>query len=457
MKSIFSKRAPIYSILFLIVVIHVFILTKLIFFPYPELFIYPYLVDHGLKPYSQILDQHFPGLMFFPINLDNLGMNTPETARLWLIAVVIIIHLLLFLIGKTVLKSYKKALLVNLLFLVWHPFFEGWVLWIDSFLPLLLLPAFYFLIKKRIFITGVLLGLSIILKQTIIPLSVLIFFYVFLKTRNLNVIFKFLLGIFIPISLMILYFVNIGVIGDFWYWTVVFNLTTYAQSGIKAPPSVGFITRILFVYVTSILAFMNKEKKNVYILFIFLVGSLIGVFERGDFVHLQPSLPFVCLATIVGLNAIWKKHSAKLIIVGYLLVAVWWLNIFYKGHLMNKVLLFDTQTKNIVTKIKSYTRSGEKIFVFGAVPHLYQMSDTLPAGNIFVFQFPWFLRVSQNRILEGITKDKPEIIVSDRTVIIEGAKIIDFASNIDQYISRNYQKIDSIGTTDILRKKLNYE
>ena len=69
-------------ILVLILITHVFILTKLVFFPYPELFIYPYLTNHGLKPYSQILDQHFPGLMFLPINFDNLGMNNEVSARI---------------------------------------------------------------------------------------------------------------------------------------------------------------------------------------------------------------------------------------------------------------------------------------------------------------------------------------------------------------------------------------
>ena len=62
------------------------------------------------------------------------------------------------------------------------------------------------------------------------------------------------------------------------------------------------------------------------------------------------------------------------------------------------------------------------------------MSQTLPAGDIFVFQFPWFLKIAEDRILEGVKKDKPNIIVSDRTVEIEGQNITDFAKNIDQYI-----------------------
>src|SRR5687767_59132 len=109
----------------LIILAHSFILTKLIFFPYPELFVYPYLTNHGLLPYSQILDQHFPGLLFLPINFDNLGMISADVARLWSIVIVILTHMLIFFVSKEILKSEKKAIMVNLLFLLWQPFLEG--------------------------------------------------------------------------------------------------------------------------------------------------------------------------------------------------------------------------------------------------------------------------------------------------------------------------------------------
>src|SRR3990167_10272801 len=164
-------------LLFLIIIIHSFVLTKIIFFPEPELFIYPYLTNHGVKPYSQILDQHFPGLMFLPINFDNLGMNDEVSARFWLFGIVFLTHVLLFLISKTYL-GVKRALLVNFLYLIWQPFFEGWVLWIDNFLPLLLLPAFYFTLRKKLFWAGIFLGLGVVMKQSIIPLAGLVFLYV---------------------------------------------------------------------------------------------------------------------------------------------------------------------------------------------------------------------------------------------------------------------------------------
>jgi hypothetical protein len=49
--------------------------------------------------------------------------------------------------------------------------------------------------------------------------------------------------------------------------------------------------------------------------------------------------------------------------------------------------------------------------------------------------------------------DKPEIVVSDRTVKIGDKPIIDFASKIDSYLMENYQKIDQVGSVEILKRK----
>ena len=110
-----SKNNLQYLFLGLILFAHGFILTKLIFFPYPELFVYPYLTNQGLAPYSQILDQHFPGLMFLPLNFDNLGMNNEISARIWLISIVLVTHLLLFFIARSILKSGKSSSMTSLI------------------------------------------------------------------------------------------------------------------------------------------------------------------------------------------------------------------------------------------------------------------------------------------------------------------------------------------------------
>lgn len=447
-------------ILILIILAHLIILSKLIFFPYPELFIYPYLTNHGLKPYSQILDQHFPGLMFLPINLDNLGMNDEIVARIWLITVVAITQLLIFWVSRMVLKSSSKALLVNLSYFIWQPFFEGWVLWIDSFLPLFLLPAFYLLYKivlsnknnfKLPFLLGLFLGIAIILKQIVIPLASLIFLYLLWQKRDLKVVVNFLAGILLPVGIMIYYLFSIGVLKDFWYWTVIFNLTTFAQYGKKAPFFSG-VARVGFITAFSFLAFFLKDKKLAQTLVIFIIGSLMAIYARFDFVHFQVALPFVLIAQVAGFTTVRDRIWTKFVLVGYLVVTVWWLSIFYSGHLSNQVMFFDPQTKMVADKIKQYTKAGDKIFIFGAVPHLYQMTQTKPAGDLFVFQFPWFVMVTEGRLLEGLKKDHPEIVVSDRTVEIEKQKLVEFAKRLDKYIQQNYQPVDQVGSTQILRK-----
>ncbi|OGE29007.1 hypothetical protein A2867_03535 [Candidatus Daviesbacteria bacterium RIFCSPHIGHO2_01_FULL_40_11] len=451
MRKVIRKNL-VYLILGAIILVHALILTKLIYFPYPELFIYPYLTNQGLKPYGQILDQHFPGLMFLPINLDNLGMTTPEVARIWSISIVVIVQVMLFITGSFILKSKFKALLVNTLFLVWQPFFEGWVLWIDSFLPLLLLPSFYALCRRWFLATGLLLGAAIVFKQTIIPLAVFAWIYIFWQQKSLKTSLKFLAGVFIPVGLMFSYLISIGVFWDFWYWTVTFNLTTYAEFGRGTGPTLAHFTRVLLVFGLAFLVIRKIKLPKAQILLIFLIGVLLGLSTRFDFVHFQPSLPFAILATVYVLDGLGRLGRFGIISL-YGVITVWWLIVFYKGHLGDRVISFDSTTYELAAKVRNYTLPGEKIFVYGGAPHLYQMSATLPAGNIFVFQFPWFLKVAEGRILEGIIRDRPNIIVSDRVVKIEGQTIVEFAKDIDQYINQNYQKIDSVGTTDILRRK----
>lgn len=438
-------------VLGLILLAHVLILSKLLFFPYPELFIYPYLTNHGLKPYSQILDQHFPGLMFLPINFDNLGMSDAAVARIWSIVIVLLTHIILFYITSSILKSKKKALLVNILYLIWQPFFEGWVLWIDSFLPLILLPAFFALHKNKLLLCGLLLGLGVLFKQTLIPLSFLVFIYILWRRKKSSQLF--LLGFLPPLVLMILYFVSIGVIKDFWYWTVIFNLTVYAHSGTQIPTTLAFITRVSMVFGFSLFAFLHKDRKLTFVLFLFLIGSLVGAFDRANFVHFQPALPFALMATTIGMYSLTRNKMGLILIGVYSLIGIWWQRIFYIGHISDKVFFFDEPTYAIASKIEQYTQPGDKIFVFGAALHLYQISKTLPPGNIFVFQFPWFMKVAEERILQGLVQDQPQIIVSDRNALIEGVVIKDFAPQVDGYIQQNYEKIDNIGETEILRRK----
>src|SRR3989344_3866529 len=174
---------------FAIIVMHILLISRLTFLPYPELFIYPYLTNIGLTPYAQIFDQHFPGLMFFPINLGTLGIVQPGNALLLHVGIIVLIHLLLIFSTFKLFKSLKASFLTSFIFLLWQPFLEGNTLWIDSFLPLLLIPSFYFLVKseknyKNILLSGILLGAALVMKQVVLPLIAVLFIFLLVNRES---------------------------------------------------------------------------------------------------------------------------------------------------------------------------------------------------------------------------------------------------------------------------------
>ncbi len=450
-----------YLVIYLIIALHGFILSHLIFFPYPEFFIYPYLTDKGLLPYAQIFDQHFPGLLFLPINLHNLGMTDETVARQWLISIVILCQLLIYWVTYKISGSYKKATFACMFYLIWQPFLEGWVFWIDNFLPLFLIPAFYFSYmaaktkdaKFDLFAAGFFMSLAILFKQVAIPLAGGLM-VLFLYWRIKGILF-YLIGLFTLLIITGYYFFKLKVLSDIWFWAVEFNLTTFAKYGGK-PPFISGVLRVFGVYSSIILLLLSRERKLQILLAFFIIGSFSGDLARFDFVHFQPSLPFVVIITSLYIDKFWRFKWAPILTVWYLLVTLVWLVTFYKGHFNNRILFFDQETKQVAEKIKYLTQPGQEIYLFGPVPHIYQMSETIPAGRIFVFQFPWFMMDTEDKFVTVLKNDQPELIVRDRTVIIEGRPITEFARRIDRYIELNYQVFDQIGNNEFLRRKTTY-
>ena len=257
--------------IFALVVTHLVLISRLTFLPYPELFVYPYLTNIGLVPYAQIFDQHFPGLMFFPVNLGTLGIVQPQSALVLHMGIIAFTHILLFYITYKLFKSFKAAFLVSFMFLLWQPFLEGNMLWIDSFLPLLLLPSYYFLAKpksdyKSILLTGFFLGMALVLKQVILPLIVINFLLFVIKREFKNSLVFIFGAAILPFS-MLIYVLSKGVFDDFFYWTITFNLTTFAKMGRKYA-TLGQLVKIAILYLPAfiILSYYLLKKSRTQIL-----------------------------------------------------------------------------------------------------------------------------------------------------------------------------------------------
>ncbi|MCX7928129.1 MAG: hypothetical protein N2558_00400 [Patescibacteria group bacterium] len=443
-----------YFFLFFIFLIHAFLLLNLNFFPYPEIFIYTYLTKIGLLPYVQIMDQHFPGLFFFPVNFATIGFDTVEDYRFLQILLVFFNHVLIYLIGKKIFVSVKKVFFVNLLYLIWQPFFEGYVLWIDSFVVPLFLLSFLLLVNARnkifYFLAGLVLGIAIVFKQVVAPLVILIWLYLLKTSNEKKDVFWFSLGAFLPGFLMCLYFIHIEVWQDFWYWTVIFNLTVFAELGRKYPSPGEFIKSLMIFgfafFAPFVLCFRNKLGKEIFLVFVFMIGSLFFAYARFDYVHLQPALPFALMLLVYTFNLILVK---KIIFV-YLAISLIVVFSSLRFVFGNKVYFFTDHEMTLSKSVRKYALPNEPIFAMATTPHIYYLTNTRPAGNVFVFHFDWFMRIAEDKILDGIKTENPKVILRDSSAEVSGRNLVEYMPRIQEYINSRYTVVDKIGAVDIL-------
>lgn len=447
-----------YLSLGIIIVVHLFILIHIIFFPYPELFIYSYLTKAGMVPYKQIFDQHFPGIMFFPINLATLGIDTVAKMRIMHLLVVALTQVLLFITAKKLFKSVNLALFASLIFIPWQIYLEGYVLWIDTFIPLFLLPAFFLLLDKfnvkKHFLSGLLLGFALLFKQITLPLIFLICLYSVLKYKSISKSGPILLGLLIPVSLLIFWISSLGIWHEFFYWTISFNLGPFAQMGRKVItfPQLIKIIPVIGLGFVSLLTLASQSLKKSVLLVIFTLGSLTFVIARFDFVHLQPLLPFSVLLIVSLVVKILNRYKF-LVLFSYFLVSSLFISRSLLGLVGSRTLFFTENEINISREVAKFSEPGASVFSVGTIPHINQLTKTLPPDQTFVFQFPWFMKVAGERIYDSLILDRPTVIVLDRTTTVSNIKVTEFMPKIIGFADRYYQVVEKIGNTEIMVKR----
>jgi len=414
----------------LIQLFHSFLLLILEFVSYPEFYVYPYLVSLKLLPYSQIIDHHFPGLFMLPVNFYTLNFQDPASFKSLLVILVIFQSALIAKITKKLFSSKLVSCVSVLAFALWQPIFQGNQLWVDTILPLFILLAFNANLNSKWFQSGLFLGLGLIFKQSLLPLVALAFI--------LHPSKKFLIGAAVPLLAILSYFWYLGVLSDFLYWTIPYNLLTYAQLSAKLP----ITTDLLKLALPALIILVSLRHAKLRILIIWLVFSIFGGLSRFELVHLQPGVPF--LAILTGALFVNKKS-----ITGLTLATLMFLEfIGYIRHQNNffKYRFFDTTTLSVAKKIIQYSDSNKSVFLFGVQPHLYALTHTRPVGSFFVFPLPWLLTNLQNRQLQAIQLDPPKLIVYDTASVVDGQPLSVTAPILLEYILRYYKPIDRDGS-----------
>ena len=189
---------------------------------------------------------------------------------------------------------------------------------------------------KHDFLLGILVGTSILFKQTTGLALILVFtFYKILLANKkqdfktgLNIIISRTYGVLIPIGIFLIYLAKNNIWKDFLNYTV-YSLNTFSNKIsyiYLLNGSYGVVLQILSIIIPSTILIMyylavfkkhtTKEQENIFILFCYSVASLIVVYPISDNIHFligaAPSLiALIYLTYIVTKKLIEKSANAK--------------------------------------------------------------------------------------------------------------------------------------------------
>ena len=409
------------------IVIAVFILISN-FSLVPEFLTFPYLVSNGLSPYSEVVDQHMPGLVLSNPNLYDLGFSDSNSYKK--------LYLLIVIFQMSIIGIFCKRLLainsvVPLIFFgLLHLSNYGGSVWFETFLPVFTIPALYFLIKGRYYISGLLIGISFLFKQNSVLLLLPSIGYLF-YLRKAKAVALLLVGSAIPVLFFIADLIYKDVFLEFINWAVIFNFKTYATSAFIYP-NMRDLVLILLMSTLSIFTFIFSNNKIIKIVVLWFLFTIPGLFIRYNSYQFQASIPFISLYIIEFLNIKKIRYLNRIIFIIIIFLVL--LNILTtKKHNYNTNEIVEIS--GIVSEV---TNDGDEIFLFGAQPHIYQLSNTIPAGRFFLYSLPWYYFEAENKQLEELVAHPPKYILFDSNSEIDGVNIRNTGAKVMNFIEKNY-------------------
>ncbi|MDP2649593.1 MAG: glycosyltransferase family 39 protein [bacterium] len=409
----------------LILLSHLILLLNLRFTAWPEMTLWPYLLDRGLTAYRDIVIVYPPVSIMLLAFLGKLFGQSLFSLQIYTWFLVLSTDILVYLIGKKVIGKNSTAQIALLFYIPWQLFFDGNGLWFDLLLAPLSLLVFYFLWEKKYFWTGIFFGLSLLIKQTAFWFLIPIFFTFWInKNFKLKPLLNFSLGIVVLVILSLLYLIKLGILPEFYQWAINFGLfylprqpgqvllPTFKNIGAMSVPY-GF----LLIGIWFLLKRKLKEKNLLLVLMVWSIFGFMGAFSRWEYFHFQPSLPFLAILSgivITNFKISMKKDLLPLLVLVFIVTGTIYLQVrFYSLNWQKPTRFFESDILETASWIKSNTTPGEKIYILNSWDHLYALSGTLPAVSPLIHTLPWHLEYPgmQEKYVSDLATNKPKMIV----------------------------------------------
>jgi hypothetical protein len=449
-----NNKGKIVAILVGAVAVHFLFLLSLKFTAWPEMTLWPYLITKGWLPYRDIAIAHTPLLLIklaifykiFGVGILQLKIFT------WIL--ILGLDILVFGIARK-LWNLKTALVAAFAFIFWQLFFDGNGLWFDLFMGVFTLVSYYFVQKKKYLWAGIFWALAFISKQTAVWFLLPIGLEIAQGKESLIQSFKkFIVGAFLVAAPSILILWLLGILPDFYNWGVRFGIFILpkAQGQVQLPDLKNLAVSV-FPFLIFVPLIWRTGRENINLL-IWAIAGCLGAYPRFEYFHLQPSIPFLAIATGIFFSTKFPKSTlVKTFVIFYVLGSIYLFGGFFMRNFKEGVRFYETDVRDVVTYVKSNTNPGDKIFVMNWWDNIYPLTDTLPATDPWVPQLSWYLKIPgiQEKMVEDLEISKPKIILLN--AYSETGLSAYVPEKIYSYVALRYKISSKVDGVEILVEK----
>ena len=420
----------------ILLLFHLFLILKGGYFLSPEFSLYPFLTQHGFLPYQNIIDQHFPILLFGPFSLPFPLSHNPGSLLLVLLGVTLLTDLFFYL---SLLRS-KSAhpLLFLTLFTAISFYFQGNFLWLDSFISFFISLILFLSNSKRELSSlalGFFLSLIVIIKPTLFPLLILLPLALAIKPNR-----YLLVGISLPFLVEILYLVRFDLLSQFYNLTIRFNADSYL-SGSQKIPTLRQIIETVFIIIAHLYLLIQRKR---FVPILLIITTSVLAFPRFEYFHLGPSLLLlIYFSSRLSLNL----HSRYVFYALCFLVLSLSVIKIIRHNYHNYYA--DETTLQVANSLKELP--GNTLYLLGGNDLLYPLTAKTPPGFLYLPSLPWYLSNSdfQKRQIMALSDSPLSPVIVNPSSTIDGQNIFESAPLIAKFINSRYVKVDSVANYEI--------
>ena len=416
------------------------------------------LLLNGTLPYTEAISLKLPGIHFVYVVILAIFGETPSSIHLALLFTNIATSFLIFLLGKRFYDG-SVGIFAGASFLVMtltpsvHGFWansEHFVIFFAMGSFLLMMVALENEDKRYLFLSGVLLGISILIKQHAIFFWMFGFFYFMYCKKQTedfsDIFFKapiFLTGNLTPVILVVFIYYVTGNFDEIWFWTVkyAFEYVSYVPPNEAVGRFVNTFAPILsnnfWILFLSLLGVVSvcwdKTIRSKYAFFFgLLVFSFIAItpgfyFREHYFILLMPSLSmFAGIGASSFLKLSPTRHGLKFSFLLCALFIILVTPLFTQKNIFFKMSSFDlmrhtyginpfSESIKLSAYIKEKTNKDDVIAILGSEPQVYYLSKRKSATR-FIYMYPLtdeqsYGRVLQTKMIKELENSQPKYIL----------------------------------------------